>query len=169
MKEILIPKSDSHIRETLLRLNDFFSAYNIEYAVTGTTALYLLGAYTGKHEGPHDIDLRVTRLTDEQKKAIEQQQTLSGRKSKDYGDQVRYTFECNSVLVNVLVVDDVNSVSFDSVKVEIADFVNGKRALVNVQNVYNSLREKIRLGRPKDNDFMVGLIASLSNIQPRNP
>lgn len=164
MKEILIPKSDGHIRETLLRLNDFFSAYNIEYAVTGTTALYLLGAYTGKHEGPHDIDLRVNRLTDEQKKAIEQQQTISGRKSKDYGGQMYYMFECNSVLVNVLVVDDVTSVSFDSVKVEIADFKNGKRALVNVQDVYNSLREKMKLGRPKDKDFMLCLIASLSNL-----
>ena len=164
MKEILSPKSGRHIRETLVRLNGFFSAYNIEYAVTGTTALYLLGAYIGKNEGPHDIDLRVNRLTDDQKKAIEQQQTISGRKPKDYGDQVCYTFECNSVLVNVLVVDDVTSVSFDSVKVEIADFVNGKRALVNVQDVYNSLREKMRLGRPKDKDFMLGLIASLSNL-----
>lgn len=164
MKEILIPKSDRHIRETLLRLNDFFSAYNIEYDVTGTTALYLLGAYNGTTEMPHDIDLRVTRLTDEQKKAIEQQQTLSGCKSKDYGGQAYYMFECNSVLVNVLVVDDVTSVSFDSVKVEIADFKNGKRALVNVQDVYNSLREKMKLGRAKDKDFMLGLIASLSNL-----
>ena len=165
MKEILNPQSDVHIRETLVRLNDFFSAYNIEYAVTGTTALYLLGAYIGKNEMPHDIDLRVTRLlTDEQKKAIEQQQALSGRKLKDYGDQVCYTFECNSILVNVLVVDDVTSVSFDSVKVEIADFVNGKRALVNVQDVYNALREKMKLGRTKDKDFMLGLIASLSNL-----
>lgn len=164
MKEILNPKSGRHLRETLLRLNDFFSAYNIEYDVTGTTALYLLGAYAGKHEMPHDIDLRVTRLTDEQKKAIEQQQTISGRKSKDYGDQVCYTFECNSVLINVLVVDDSTSVLYGGVKVEIADFVNGKRALVNVQDVYNSLREKIKLGRPKDKDFMLGLIASLSNL-----
>lgn len=164
MKEILSPKSGRHIRETLLRLNDFFSAYNIEYDVTGTTALYLLGAYTGKQEGPHDIDLRVTRLTDEQKKAIEQQQALSGRKSKDYDDQVCYTFECNSVLINVLVVDDATSVLYGGVKVEIADFKNGKRALVNVQDVYNSLREKMKLGRPKDKDFMLGLIASLSNL-----
>ena len=164
MKEILSPKSGGHIRETLLRLNDFFSAYNIEYAVTGTTALYLLGAYTGTNEMPHDIDLRVTRLTDEQKKAIEQQQTISGRKSKDYGGQVCYTFECNSVLINVLVVDDVTSVSFDSVKVEIADFMNGKRALVNVQDVYCALREKMKLGRAKDKNFMLGLIASLSNL-----
>lgn len=164
MTEILGPNSISHIRETLLRLNDFFSAYNIEYAVTGTSALYLLGAYAAKNEWPHDIDLRVNRLTDEQKKAIEQQQTLSGRKLKDYGNQVCYTFECNSILVNVLVVDDTDSVSFDSVKVEIADFVNGKRALMNVQDVYNALREKMKLGRPKDKDFMLGLIASLSNL-----
>lgn len=169
MKETLIPKSGSHIRETLLRLNDFFSAYNIEYDVTGTTALYLLGAYNGTTEMPHDIDLRVTRLTDEQKKAIEQQQTLSGRKSKDYDDQVCYTFECNSVLINVLVVDDATSVLYGDVKVEIADFTNGKRALVNVQKAYNALRDKMKLGRAKDKDFMLGLIAYLSNIQPRNP
>lgn len=164
MKEILSPESGVHIRETLVLLNDFLSSHDINYEVTGTTALYLLGAYIGKNEMPHDIDLRVTRiLTDEQKKAIEQQQALSGRKLKNYGDQVCYTFECNSILVNVFVVD-VAPVSFDSVKVEIMDFVNMKRALVNVQDVYNSLREKMKLGRPKDKDFMLGLIASLSNL-----
>ena len=164
MKENLSPKSGMHIRETLLRLNDFFSAYNIEYDVTGTTALYLLGAYFGTTEMPNDIDLRVTRLTDEQKKAIEQQQTLSGRKSKDYGGQAYYMFECNSVLINVFVVDDATSILYGGVKVEIDDITNGKRALVNVQKVYNALREKMRLGRAKDKDFMLGHIAYLSNL-----
>lgn len=50
------------IKEALFKLNDFCNANRIEYMVTGTTALAMLGVPSN----PQDIDIKVFHLKEEQ-------------------------------------------------------------------------------------------------------
>lgn len=52
-----------NIKEALFKLIDFCSANKIEYMVTGTTALDMLGVPSN----PQDIDIKVFHLKEEQK------------------------------------------------------------------------------------------------------
>lgn len=49
------------IKEALFKLNDFCNANRIEYMVTGTTALAMLGVPSN----PQDIDIKVFHLKEE--------------------------------------------------------------------------------------------------------
>lgn len=62
------------IKEALFKLNDFCNANRIEYMVTGTTALAMLGVPSN----PQDIDIKVFHLKEEQEAKLKELQFLSG-------------------------------------------------------------------------------------------
>lgn len=68
------------IKEALFKLNDFCNANRIEYIVTGTTALAMLGVPSN----PQDIDIKVFHLKEEQKVKY------SCRNSQAYSCRRRY-------------------------------------------------------------------------------
>lgn len=56
------------IKEALFKLNDFCNANRIEYMVTGTTALAMLGVSSN----PQDIDIKVFHLKEEQEAKLKE-------------------------------------------------------------------------------------------------
>ena len=68
------------IKEALFKLNDFCNANRIEYMVTGTTALAMLGVPSN----PQDIDIKVFHLKEEQEAKLKELQFLSGLKNENY-------------------------------------------------------------------------------------
>lgn len=54
------------IKEALFKLIDFCNANRIEYMVTGTTALAILGVPSN----PQDIDIKVFHLKEEQEASV---------------------------------------------------------------------------------------------------
>lgn len=70
------------MKEVLFKLDKFCRDNNIEYAVTGTAALSLLGVPS--NFVPQDIDIKVFHLTEEQAKKLEELQFLSGFKKNEH-------------------------------------------------------------------------------------
>ena len=64
------------IKEALFKPNDFCNANRIEYMVTGTVALSLLGIPS--NFAPQDIDIKIFHLAEEQKDKLIELQFLSG-------------------------------------------------------------------------------------------
>lgn len=65
LSDILLLKNIDNmmkIKEALFKLDDFCNANRIEYMVTGTTALAMLGVPSN----PQDIDIKVFHLKEEQ-------------------------------------------------------------------------------------------------------
>lgn len=57
-----------NMKEILFKLNDFCNANRIEYMVTGTTALAMLGVPSN----PQDIDIKVFHLKEEQEAKLKE-------------------------------------------------------------------------------------------------
>ena len=61
-----------NIKEALFKLDDFCNANKIEYTVTGTVALAMLGVPAN----PNDIDIKVFNLKEEQEEKLKEIQLL---------------------------------------------------------------------------------------------
>ena len=68
------------IKEALFKLDDFCRVNKIEYMVTGTTALAMLGVPSN----PQDIDIKVFHLKEEQKAKLKDKMKLRRGKDKEY-------------------------------------------------------------------------------------
>ena len=89
------------MKEVLFKLNEFCGANRIEYVVTGTTALSLLGAPSCFL--PQDIDIKVFHLTEEQAKKLEELQFLSGLKNENYDHGQCFSFIIDGVKINAII------------------------------------------------------------------
>ena len=76
------------MKEILFKLNDFCNANRIEYMVTGTTALAMLGVPSN----PQDIDIKVFHLKEEQEAKLKELQFLSGFENENYEEGKCYSF-----------------------------------------------------------------------------
>lgn len=77
-----------NIKEALFKLDDFCNVNRIEYMVTGTTALGMLGVPSN----PQDIDIKVFHLKEEQKAKLKELQFLSGLGNENYEENTCYSF-----------------------------------------------------------------------------
>lgn len=68
------------IKEALFKLDDFCRVNKIEYMVTSTTALAMLGVPSN----PQDIDIKVFHLKEEQKAKLKDKMKLGRDKDKTY-------------------------------------------------------------------------------------
>lgn len=150
------------IRAALFELDDFCKANGIEYMVTGTVALAILGI-PFKHE-PSDIDIKVTELSKEQEKKLKELQSLTcyETKVKGYTDSC-YTFYVKGIRVNVIV-DTEGQLYMDSIILRVADIKNNVERFMRVQQVRLALKDKMKLNRFKDKDYMLDLIAYLASL-----
>lgn len=151
-----------NIKEALFKLDDFCNANKIEYTVTGTVALAMLGVPSN----PNDIDIKVFHLKEEQEAKLKELQFLSGLTNDNYKEGKCYTFEVFGVKVNAIVDNTENYSEILSQEVSL-DIINEARAehhLIGVQLVFSALQDKMKLRRYKDKKYMLDLIANLASL-----
>lgn len=149
------------IKEALFKLNDFCNANRIEYMVTGTTALAMLGVPSN----PQDIDIKVFHLKEEQEAKLKELQFLSGFDKENYGGGC-YSFMIGGIKINAIIdkTESYDEIISKEVILDIIDESYAKHHLIGVQLVVLALKDKMRLRRDKDKTYMLNLIANLTSL-----
>lgn len=148
-------------KEALFKLNDFCNANRIEYMVTGTTALAMLGVPSN----PQDIDIKVFHLKEEQKAKLKELQFLSGLDKENYEGGC-YSFMIGGIKINAIIdkTESYDEIISKEVVLDIIDESHAKHHLIGVQLVVLALKDKMRLRRDKDKTYMLNLIANLASL-----
>ena len=151
------------MKEVLFKLNEFCGANRIEYAVTGTTALSLLGVPSGFV--PQDIDIKVFHLTEEQAKKLEELQFLSGLKNENYDSGQCFSFIVDGRKINAIIdkTKSYDEICSQNVCINYVDEKRKKHHLINVQPVKLALADKMKLNRSKDKAYLIDLIHNLTS------
>lgn len=150
------------IKEALFKLNDFCNANRIEYMVTGTTALDMLGVPSN----PQDIDIKVFHLKEEQEAKLKELQLLSGLDKENYEESKCYSFVIGGVKIDAIIdkTESYDEIISKGVVLDITDKSHAKHHLINVQLVALALKNKMKLRRDKDKTYMLNLIANLTSL-----
>lgn len=132
------------IKEALFKLNDFCNVNRIEYMVTGTTALAMLGVPSN----PQDIDIKVFHLKEEQKAKLKELQFLSGLDKENYEGGC-YSFMIGGIKINAIIdkTESYDEIISKGVVLDIIDIIeesHAKHHLINVQLVVLALKDKIK-------------------------
>lgn len=150
-----------NIKEALFKLDDFCNANKIEYIVTGTVALAMLGVPSN----PNDIDIKVFHLKEEQEAKLKELQFLSGLGKENYEGGC-YSFMIGGIKINALVdnTESYDEILSQEVTLSMLDETCAKHHLIGVQLVALALKDKMKLGRCKDKEYMLNLIANLVSL-----
>ena len=150
-----------YIKEALFKLDDFCKANKIEYTVTGTVALAMLGVPSN----PNDIDIKVFHLKEEQEAKLKELQFLSGLGNENYEGKC-YSFMIGGAKVNALIdnTESYDEILSQEVTLSILDETCAKRRLIGVQQVFLALKDKMKLNRDKDKTYLIGLINNLTSL-----
>lgn len=151
-----------NIKEALFKLDDFCNANKIEYIVTGTVALAMLGVPSN----PNDIDIKVFHLKEEQKAKLKELQFLSGLGNENYEESTCYSFVIGGVKINAIIdkTESYDEIVSKEVVLDIIDKPRAKHHLIGVQLVALALKDKMKLRRDKDKTYMLNLIANLASL-----
>lgn len=151
-----------NIKEALFKLVDFCNANKIEYMVTGTTALDMLGVPSN----PQDIDIKVFHLKEEQKAKLKELQFLSGLGNENYEESTCYSFVIGGVKINAIIdkTESYDEIVSKEVVLDVIDEFYAKHHLICVQLVALALKDKMKLRRDKDKTYMLNLIANLASL-----
>lgn len=152
------------MKEILFKLNEFCCNNKIEYAVTGTMALDILGVPS--YGIPQDIDIKVFHLTDEQAEKLEELQFLSGLKNENYDHGQCFSFIIDGVKINAIVdkTKGYDEICSQNVCINYVDEKRKKHHLINVQLVNLALADKMKLNRSKDKTYLIDLIHNLTSL-----
>lgn len=147
--------------EALFKLNDFCNANRIEYMVTGTAALAMLGVPSN----PQDIDIKVFHLKEEQEAKLKELQFLSGLGKENYEGGC-YSFTIGGIKINAIIdkTESYAEIISKGVVLDIIDESHARHHLIGVQLVVLALKDKMRLRRDKDKTYMLNLIANLASL-----
>ena len=150
------------IKEALFKLDDFCKVNRIEYMVTGTTALAMLGVPSN----PQDIDIKVFHLKEEQKAKLKELQFLSGLGNENYEESTCYTFVIGGVKINAIIdkTESYDEIISKEVVLDIIDESHARHHLIGIQLVALALKDKMKLGRCKDKEYMLNLIANFASL-----
>lgn len=151
------------IKEALFKLNDFCGANRIEYMVTGTTALAMLGVLSN----PQDIDIKVFHLKEEQEAKLKELQFLSGLENENYEEGKCYSFVIvGGIKINAIVdkTESYDEIISKGVVLDIIDESHAKHHLISVQLVALVLKDKMKFRRDNDKTFMLNLITNLASL-----
>lgn len=149
------------IKEALFKLDDFCNANKIEYMVTGTVALAMLGVPSN----PNDIDVKVFHLKENQEAKLKELQFLAGLDKENYEGGC-YSFTISGIKVNALVdsAKSYDEILPQEVTIDLIDKSQAKHRLINIQPVFPALMDKMKLRRDKDKTYMLNLINKLSSL-----
>lgn len=151
-------------KSTLFKLNAFCKANEIEYIITGTMALDLLGMPIAHI--PQDIDIKVFHLTEEQKAKLNELQLLAGLApdNKNYWGKC-YNFLIDGIKINAIVDNaDYDLMNAQSIVVELFDDKHAHPAIISVQKASFALAAKAQLNRTKDKNYMLKLISNIASL-----
>lgn len=165
LSDILLLKNIDNmmkIKEALFKLDDFCKVNRIEYMVTGTTALAMLGVPSN----PQDIDIKVFHLKEEQKAKLKELQFLSGLGNENYEESTCYTFVIGGVKINAIIdkTESYDEIISKEVVLDIIDESHARHHLIGIQLVALALKDKMKLGRCKDKEYMLNLIANFASL-----
>lgn len=168
LSDILLLKNIDNtmkIKEALFKLDDFCRVNKIEYMVTGATALAMLGVPSN----PQDIDIKVFHLKEEQKAKLKELQFLSDLGNENYEESTCYSFVIGGVKINAIIdkTESYDEIISKGVVLDIIDIIeesHAKHHLINVQLVALALKDKMKLGRCKDKEYILNLIANLASL-----
>lgn len=165
LSDILLLKNIDNtmkIKEALFKLDDFCNANRIEYMVTGTTALDMLGVPSN----PQDIDIKVFHLKEEQKAKLKELQFLSDLGNENYEESTCYSFVIGGVKINAIIdkTESYDEIISKEVVLDIIEESHAKHHLIGVQLVALALKDKMKLRRCKDKEYMLNLIANLASL-----
>ena len=151
-----------NIKEALFKLIDFCNVNKIEYMVTGTTALDMLGVPSN----PQDIDIKVFHLKEEQKAKLKELQFLSGLGNENYEESTCYSFVIGGVKINAIIdkTESYDEIVSKGVVLDVIDKFYARHHLIRVQLVTLALKDKMKLRRDKDKTYMLNLIANLVSL-----
>ena len=149
------------MRKELFKLNELCRDNDIEYMVTGTVALSMLGVSTDF--APADIDIKVFHITEEQRHKLSELQSLSCLENDHYENSECYSFFVGNVKINALIsnIDDAKVISGMKIWVSLED-ENKCMRFLPVQKAIFAIRDKMKLKRPKDYKYMYNLIHNLT-------
>lgn len=118
--------------EILFKLNEFCAANKIEYMVTGTVALALLGVPS--NFAPQDVDIKVFHLTEEQRNKLSELQFLAGLKNDNY-ESLCYSFFIDGIKINAIVdnTQDYDTILDMKVSLSLQDKKHAKHHIICVQ------------------------------------
>lgn len=151
-----------NMKEILFKLNDFCNANRIEYMVTGTTALAMLGVPSN----PQNIDIKVFHLKEEQEAKLKELQFLSGLENENYEESKCYSFVIGGIKINAIIdkTESYDEIISKEVVLGIIDESHAKHHFIGVQLVALALKDKMKLRRDKDKTYMLNLIANLASL-----
>ncbi len=146
----------------LFKLNDFCNNHKIEYAVTGTCALSILGMPAKSL--PDDIDIIVFHPTDAILRALKELENLSVYPKVEYEKSITYTFEVGGVKVNAMIdpKSSYEDMERDLLTIAMTDEVACRRHLISIQKMNKAWAAKMALARPKDIAYAVQAINFLT-------
>lgn len=149
------------MKEILFKLNEFCGANKIEYMVTGTVALSLLGVPS--NFAPQDVDIKIFHVTEEQRHKLSELQFLSGLDNENYSGEC-FSFYVGETKINAIIDNTKNydTIFGMSVCLSLQDEKQAKYHAINVQKVALAIRDKMKLGRLKDYEYMQNLIHNLT-------
>lgn len=160
------------MKQTLYKLAELFANNKIEFIVTGTTALWINGVYP--NYAPKDIDIKVYNLSPENRKLLYNLECVYGaaKKSEKY-EQDCYTFGLGGYKINAIVMNTkYGTDKFNLVKMPALKNINDECIAITyplaVQTVNGALIDKLKLGRRKDADYIIGLIRQLTELYNAN-
>lgn len=149
------------MKEVLYKLDVLCTNLKVEYILTGTAALSLVGFPTSYK--PQDIDILITDTTEEQRNEFEKLQYFSGNDKPGYSSPLVYSFNIEGVKINAIVTPD----SMEDL-LEESNLVNflSKYGLfsIRVQKVDKAIEAKVKLGRVKDKEFLWDSVNTLLAI-----
>lgn len=151
--------NSKNLESTLLKLNQFCIRHKIDYVLTGTLALKILG-FPSESE-PHDIDIIVSDLTEENKKLLLDLWTLSGITRKIYQDTGCYSFMIDYITINALV-SNKDKTKEEIRYIPVALDQDGCSDIIKVQLVEDAFKAKMELHRPKDYEYALKAISKLA-------
>ena len=165
LSDILLLKNIDNtmkIKEALFKLDHFCKVNKIEYMVTGTTALAMLGVPSN----PQDIDIKVFHLKEEQKAKLKELQFLSDLGNENYEESTCYSFVIGGVKINAIIdkTESYDEIISKEVVLDIIEESHAKHHLIGVQLVALALKDKMKLRRCKDKEYMLNLIANLASL-----
>lgn len=148
------------MKNTLFKVNHFCTVNGIDYVLTGTTALSVLGIPLRNR--PADLDILIVNPNSDSLNKLKDLESLSGITPVKYPDHKCFTFYVNGDKVNAIVSKKVPA--GDVITVNLIDKQTEQSHFIKVHRVHPALQAKMRLGRPKDSRFMFEFINYLTSM-----
>lgn len=149
-------------KDALFKLNEFCNKNKIEYALTGTCALSILGVPSDTL--PRDLDIKVYHADSRVIDKLKELEALTGFDKREYPTGISFTFVVNGVKVNAIIDNEsnYNDMKRELIAVTLNDEVHATRHLISVQTLQYAWVAKMKLGRSKDIKYAINVINLLS-------